>query len=173
MAGFLHCHIASTGFRRTTVVFLVCLTAFPVGRGQFSQAALSRARLHMAPSRHLARFTSPDAITTQLVTLYKHLRDDGASTYYNYGTSLALSGDLLAVGATGISYLDYSEPGFVALYGRHQGGPNRWGLIKKLFASGDGPIDYVGSALALDGETLVVSAQAHVYIFERHQGGPD
>jgi hypothetical protein len=96
-----------------------------------------------------------------------------------FGVSVALSGDLLAVGA----YLDddgEKDSGSVYLYQRDAGGSDNWGEIKKLAASVASKSDRFGISVALDGTTLVVGANKYdggksdagaAYIFEQDAGG--
>lgn len=97
---------------------------------------------------------------------------DGAAAD-QFGYSLALSGDTLAVGAWGKN----SSTGAVYLFGRNQGGANNWGLIKKLPSTGLTTGEQFGFAVALTGDLLVVGAPGKnqrsgvVYLFGRNQGG--
>ncbi len=101
----------------------------------------------------------------------------------HFGEAVYFSGDTIAVGA---SYEDsgvtYSQ-GAVYIFERNQGGPNNWGEIVKVLASDGLNEDYFGSAVSIDGDTLVVGSprddiggqvdQGSAYIYERNQGGPD
>lgn len=105
------------------------------------------------------------------------------STGDKYGWSLAVSGTTLAVGAIQADVGGNADQGAVYLYGRNQGGPSQWGLIRKLVASDGIADDQFGSALAADGDLMVVGAagadlggvvnQGAAYILERNQGGAD
>lgn len=96
-----------------------------------------------------------------------------------FGSSVAIQGDLIAVGIPG-----YEDDGAVLLFERNKGGANNWGWTKRievddntLFNTG------FGSSVALAGDLLVVGNKDHVidnkldqgsaYIFERNAGGPD
>jgi hypothetical protein len=101
---------------------------------------------------------------------------------------VAASGDTVVVGNPN----GHGGLGEVYVFGKNQGGANNWGLAKTLRAS-DGHITLngqnerqdpnFGSAVAVDGNTIVVGAsgaaeagiRGHltgaVYVFRRHQGG--
>jgi hypothetical protein len=75
----------------------------------------------------------------------------------DFATSIALSGDLLAVGA-----VSSGAEGMVMIFERHLGGPNRWGKLATILESdlgGDrGSDEAFGQALALDGDNLLIGA---------------
>ena len=115
----------------------------------------------------------------------KELRDvDGVIADY-FGEAVAIEGDTIVVGQpmhTLSSRADDSGAAFV--FGRDQGGPNNWGIVKRLAADSPEPNSGFGSAVALDGATVVVGASdassggsspvlltGAAYIFERDQGG--
>lgn len=98
--------------------------------------------------------------------------DAGAAQ--QFGTSVAVQGDTVVVGAP------ISIPGGAAyVFYRDQGGPNAWGQVLRIAGLNTTWNDYFGFTLALDGDTLVVGAYAggdydgQAYVFYRHQGGPD
>ncbi len=93
----------------------------------------------------------------------------------NYGRSVAIDGDLMAVGAP-----TANGGGAVYIHGRNIGGTNTWGLIKQLPAPNSGRF---GWSVALQGDTLVVGAEneesspltayGKVYIYQKDEGGAD
>lgn len=99
---------------------------------------------------------------------------------YNYfGFSVAISGDVIVVGAYGEDSFSY-RPGGAYVFHRNQGGQDQWGLVKKLTASDADSFDQFGYAVAVSGDIIVVSAltengsgsvRGAAYIFERNQGG--
>jgi hypothetical protein len=105
---------------------------------------------------------------------------DGAE-YDSFGSSVAIAGDTVIVGAD-FAKVGVTHVGVVYVFYRNQGGPDAWGQVAKLTAvDGDGP-DSFGSSVSLDGETAVVGASAAdgvqhkegaAYVFYRNQGGPD
>ncbi len=99
---------------------------------------------------------------------------DGAA-YDRFGT-VALSGDTAVVGAP---FFGGYYNGKAYVYYRNQGGPDAWGLVAELTASGGAAYDFYGGAVAIDGDTLLVSATQSwagpgvVYVYHRNQGGSD
>jgi MYXO-CTERM domain-containing protein len=89
-------------------------------------------------------------------------------------SAVAVSGDLIAIGAIG-----GPGPGVVHLYQRDLGGPDAWGELTTLTPSESAANDAFGCALALSGDTLLVGASGDsqsrgaAYVFERNLGGPD
>jgi len=98
-----------------------------------------------------------------------------------FGCSVAISGDIVVVGAwvdDGVSV----DSGSAYVFYRDQGGPDAWGEVVKLTASDPEFEDWFGLAVAIDGDTVVVGAQwadgtetnsGAAYVFERDAGGPD
>jgi hypothetical protein len=106
-----------------------------------------------------------------------------ASTGDWFGIRTKIFNDLVAVGAW---WRDDAAPtdincnsGAVYLFRRDQGGPNHWGLVKKLLASDLQCNAYFGYSLDFAGDTLAVGAYATndlkgaAYVFQRNFGGPD
>jgi hypothetical protein len=93
------------------------------------------------------------------------------SGIYAFGQSVAVSGDVAAIGA------DASGPGTVYLYQRDKSGANKWGLLSALHASNGVSYDYFGAHAAIAGDILVVGAPGHsslagaAYVFQRNRGG--
>lgn len=97
------------------------------------------------------------------------------------GWSVALWGDVLAVGAVGD---DAGAPnsGAVYLFERNRGGADNWGLIKKVKPPTPQDNAEFGWSVALRGDRLVVGEprrdddfadQGRVFVFERNQDGTD
>ncbi|MEM7244699.1 MAG: FG-GAP repeat protein [Acidobacteriota bacterium] len=98
-----------------------------------------------------------------------------------FGRSVAVSGDVIAVGAANDDELG-SGAGSVYLYHRDEGGPDAWGEVSEIVASDGESGDAFGSSLALSGDVLVVGAFSHdipsdnagaAWVFHRSEGGPD
>lgn len=112
---------------------------------------------------------------TQLTASDAGLRD-------HFGISVALDGDTAIVGAT---WDDDACPadlncnsGSVYVFERNEGGPGNWGELRKLTASDADSGDEFGSAVALEGDTIVVgtirnAGTGSAYIFGRNEGGSD
>jgi hypothetical protein len=101
----------------------------------------------------------------------------------SFGEAISISGDTIAVGADYEDSGMTSSQGAVYIFERNQGGPNNWGEVVKILASDGMNEDYFGSAISIDGDTLVVGVprddiggqvdQGSAYIYERNQGGQD
>jgi hypothetical protein len=89
----------------------------------------------------------------------------------SFGIALAIYGDTIAVGATG----DDNHRGAAYIFTRNQGGPDAWGLVRKVIADDRQEYDYYGWPLDLNGDTILISAymQRKAYIHTRNQGGAD
>ena len=79
-----------------------------------------------------------------------------------FGDSVAISGDILAIGAVRDDEICVDNPtcasGSAYLFGRNEGGANNWGQVRKLTASDAEEEDGFGDAVSLDGDILVVGA---------------
>lgn len=97
-----------------------------------------------------------------------------------FGSSVAVAGDLLVAGAPfGTAW---SDPiGGAYLFGRHAGGTNNWGQVKKLVSDDAQTGDGFGCAVAADGDVVIVGAEGDeteggsmwgsAYVFGRNVGG--
>jgi hypothetical protein len=85
------------------------------------------------------------------------LTDDSVGVIGNFGSSVALKGDLLAIGAS-----RGGGNGQVTIFERDRGGAGAWGKVTSISDSvvGDGgtPLEFFGGAVALDGDLLLVGA---------------
>jgi hypothetical protein len=104
-----------------------------------------------------------------------------------FGTSVAVSGDTVLVGAYGEDGgpgNPHPECGAAYIFEREHGGPDNWGQTAILRASDAQAEDFFGWSVAIDGDTAVVGAHGEdggagdprpdsgaAYVFERHQGG--
>ncbi|MCJ7486258.1 MAG: FG-GAP repeat protein, partial [Candidatus Aminicenantes bacterium] len=103
----------------------------------------------------------------------KKITAGDAQDYDRFGYSIAIEGDVLAVG---------SVRGVVYIYYRDQGGADQWGEVTRIVGSDTGSHDGFGRSLALAGDRLIVGAPDHggsgysqgaAYIFYRDLGGID
>ena len=99
---------------------------------------------------------------------------DAASDDF-FGCSVGVSGDTVIAGAYGDDD-DGSESGAAYVFGRHVGGAERWGQVRKLVTSRAEPGARAGWAVAVSGDTAVVGAprelnSGRAYLFERDHGG--
>lgn len=92
-----------------------------------------------------------------------------------FGFPVAISGDDAVVGATRNTDAG-DESGSAYVFGRDQDGPDNWGEVKKLAASGLVGGHQFGSAAAISGDIVVVGAPnvgEAAYVFARNEGGTD
>ncbi|MBX3060565.1 MAG: DUF11 domain-containing protein [Anaerolineae bacterium] len=99
-----------------------------------------------------------------------------------FGTALALSGDILVVGAaSGDGNAEQSGTAYV--FERNAGGDGNWGEVARLVASDGAYWDRFGWTVDIDGDTVVIGARwddngngfdaGAAYVFERNAGGPN
>lgn len=99
-----------------------------------------------------------------------------------FGTDVALAADILVVGSPADPYLCPMIPstclaGSTYIFARHQGGPNQWGLVKKVVPSDAQPQHIFGHSVDISGDTIIVAAYGDgdnagaVYAFDRDEGG--
>jgi hypothetical protein len=105
---------------------------------------------------------------------------DGAD-YDLFGGSVAIDGENAVVGAP---YHDsgFTNAGAAYIFSRNHGGPDTWGMVKKLTAP-DAGTDAAFGFLAADRERIVIGAPSLLpwprsqsgaaYIYDRYQGGLD
>ena len=100
-----------------------------------------------------------------------------------FGVSVAVDGDTVVVGSywqtTGLPF----RAGAAYIYRRDQGGPDNWGLEKKLTASDAQERDELGFSVGISGDTVVAGANLKdaggrrdagaAYVFRRDEGGDD
>lgn len=96
-----------------------------------------------------------------------------------FGRSAAVDGDTVVVGAY---QYGTAGPGKAYIFERNHGGPDNWGLVKKLTANDGAADDNFGGNVAISGNTVVIGNTKHdcagnnagaAYIFERNRGGLD
>lgn len=112
----------------------------------------------------------------------------------NFGNSVAISGDVIVVGAKGQDYDSaglslLSTAGAAYIFGKNSGGTNNWGLVKKITPRGTNARrsgDNFGQSVAIDGDVIIVgahgqdfdsagannkSAAGAAYLFYQNSGG--
>jgi hypothetical protein len=111
----------------------------------------------------------------------KKLTASDAQDLDSLGGAVAISGDIAVVGAAGEDGAGTNR-GAAYVFERHLGGADNWGQRKKLGASDAGDNDWFGSAVAVDGDLVIVGAPEEdsvatnagaAYVFERDLGGAD
>ncbi len=105
-----------------------------------------------------------------------------ASDYrsFDFGASIAMSGDMILVGAPWTDTLPEFDTGAAYLFERNRGGADNWGKVQKLLASDPTHFSTFGESVDIDGRTLIVGSFRHdhpgspggaAYVF-RHNGCP-
>jgi len=98
-----------------------------------------------------------------------------------FGSSVAVSGDIAVVGARGEDEKG-SAAGAAYVFQRDLGGTDNWGQAQKLMASDGQAGDYFGTSVAVSGDLAVVGADGEdaggsgagaAYVFQRDKGGTD
>ncbi len=113
--------------------------------------------------------------------LRKKLKAADASAFSQFGTSVDISGNLIAVGARRDDGAGVNA-GAAYVFDRNMGGTNAFGQVKRLVAADLVARDEFGMSVSIDAGTVVVGAPLHdaagnnagaAYVFERNQGGAD
>jgi hypothetical protein len=112
-------------------------------------------------------------------TELKRVQPLDPAAFQQFGLSVALDGDTLAVGAPNAAIDNVVQQGAVYVFERHQGGPDAWGQVARLTDGDLGFGGHFGSSVALQGDLLIVGADAsssgsgngQVTIHERNRGG--
>ncbi len=149
----------------------------PASAGYFGQAvAVSGARLVVGEAQkansvddHGAAYVFVESGTEW--RLEQELTPAAAPSSDYYGCAVAISGDLVVVGARNTKVGSKSAQGAVYAFARSA---SRWSLLPRLTAQVGQAGDEFGHAVALDGDRLVVGAargsdrRGHFYLFERN-----
>ncbi len=75
-----------------------------------------------------------------------------------FGCSVAVSGDIVAIGTRYGDGASYADAGAAYAFSRDYGGVDTWGQTAKLTASDGATSDYFGHALVISGDTIIVGA---------------
>jgi len=111
----------------------------------------------------------------------KKLFAPDAAAADNFGWATAIDGDCSAVGALNRDEVG-SDSGAVYIFCRDQGGSGNWGFVKKLVPNDASSGDWFGTAVSMQGDTIVVGAlfadgnqatAGAAYVFQRNSGGPN
>jgi hypothetical protein len=156
----------------------------PLAAGQFGvRVAISGDLLvAAAPSTNLdgaytaggAYVFERDAVSGVWTELTK-LVPAGASDQWSF--SVAVDGDTIVLG-TPYRNMRGLQEGAIHVFGRHQGGTDQWGEVKRISGAALGSLAQFGTSLVLSGDLLIVGAAdppdtGYVQVFERNRGGPD
>jgi uncharacterized repeat protein (TIGR01451 family) len=111
------------------------------------------------------------------------LSPSDGDTNQQFGYSVAVSGDIAAVGAPRYDVGATINRGAVYIYQRNLSGQDSWGQVIRLLSPDGKGGDQFGRSVALEGDLLVVGSPyfdestensvGKVYIFGRNQGGID
>ncbi|MEM1206411.1 MAG: hypothetical protein AAGN66_24475 [Acidobacteriota bacterium] len=115
--------------------------------------------------------------------LVKEIRASDPQTGAHFGVSVAIDGDYIAVGAN--NHDDFLIPGSGRAYvfARNEGGLDNWGEIRNIANPTPQINDWFGWSVALNGDTLVVTAMladqpfifdaGEAVVYQKDQGGFD
>jgi hypothetical protein len=108
--------------------------------------------------------------------LRKKLVATDAAENNHFGSSVAISGDVVVIGAPGSD----SNQGAIYIFRRNQGGTDNWGQFRKRVAADGTADDAFGRSVDISGDTIIVGADADddngsasgsAYVFRKNQGG--
>ncbi len=118
------------------------------------------------------------------------LADQSLMDFVQFGMSISIHGDTIAVGAPFHNIfpgppLGWAQAGLVLIFERNQGGPGNWGEAAGVIAGDFQEDDHFGMSVSLQGDTMVAGAPHEdggpgdpllsagaAYVFERDEGGP-
>jgi len=110
-----------------------------------------------------------------------------ATIQSSFGTSVAVSGGALIVGAPGVGYYKDPEPptvfhpfaGAAYIFDRDQGGPDHWGEVKKVTPPEPQAYAEFGLSVAIDADYAIVGSYKYdrptgaAFAHQRDHGGPN
>jgi VCBS repeat-containing protein len=122
-----------------------------------------------------------NAFTTNVNQAIKLVPSDG-SAGDQFGQAVAISVDTIIVGAYLNTSVGTNKAGAAYVFGRNQGGANKWGLVKKLFPTDGGNNDDYGISVGINADTIVIGSHANspgnnsskpgaAYTYDRNIGG--
>ena len=134
-----------------------------------------------APTSGVAFVYQRQPVGTNNWAEWRQLQPATLQTNDRFGRSVAISEDLIAVGAIN-NGTGTVRTGAVYLFGRHEGGSNNWGEVARIAPTGITSAIQFGFAVDLDGDLLAVGAplaslsgapqaQGAVFLFGRNEGG--
>jgi hypothetical protein len=112
----------------------------------------------------------------------KKLFASDATEFDRFGWSVGISGNTIVVGAWSNTVNNRFWQGAAYVFERHQGGTDNWGEVKQLLDGTGARGDHFGYSVAINGDTIVVSApedrigfdgqrRGSVSIYSRNAGG--
>ena len=107
-----------------------------------------------------------------------------SAAYYEFATSVSISGDFATVSSPNDDNTNGSKAGAVFIYQKDKGGTDSWGELRKIMSNDGIALDYFGTSVCIAGNYAVVGAQGQdtlgprtangaAYILERNEGGTD
>jgi hypothetical protein len=119
----------------------------------------------------LSRQTSRSALLPPEVQTAELTASDGQAGSY-LGTSVAISGDTVVVGAPGVRSISEVVPGAAYVYVKPSSGWENMTQVAKLTASDNGANDGFGNRVAISGNVIVVNSNLpELYVFVEPAGG--
>ncbi len=107
----------------------------------------------------------------------RKLYDSAGKEDDGLGFSVSVSGEFIATGAWLANNGDNLDQGAAYIFQRSKGGPDNWGMLKKIMASDGQAGDTFGAAVSVSGDILAVGAfqagaddTGAAYVFHRNQG---
>ncbi len=121
--------------------------------------------------------------TTNTWQEWRQLQPAQVDASDEFGTAVSISDDLIAIGAIK-DEVGASSVGVVYLFGRDQGGPDNWGLLRRLTPTNLPSGSHFGFSVDVNGDLLAVGApkatlsatspaEGAVLLFGRNVNGPD
>ena len=105
------------------------------------------------------------------------LMDADAEPGDEFGTSVAICGETVVIGALLDDHPGMQHDGSAYVFMRNEGGVDAWGQVAKLTASDAEAGDKFGISVAISGDIVVVGVTGYAgesaYVFERNSGGED
>ena len=117
------------------------------------------------------------AINAQTFTPIKELENNGPNDRFGHSVSMT---DKFAVVGSRFDDDKFPNSGAVYLYGKDVGGPNNWGLIKKLYQNDPEEDDNFGYSVSISDDLIIVGSPedddvfertGSAYIFQKDEGG--
>ena len=118
----------------------------------------------------------PVTVDPMISTASARLTSGSPARNAEFGCSVAISGDLAAVGACREA-TDGQNRGVAYIFERDEADSDNWSLLQRLAPNNPVGEVYFGGSVAISGETIVVGAYQQdsnsgaVYFFDRGQGG--
>lgn len=118
-------------------------------------------------------FFNDNGTWKQIRKIYQPVREIGSY----FGKSVCIKDDYMIIGSESETDANGLNPiqgaGAAYLYAKNQGGPDNWGLVKKMVSPTREYREYFGSSVAIEGDYVVAGAYyaSRAYMFEKNSGG--